>query len=358
MYDSAIITVARIVIRRLLLRFFGWSPDRGALLSAVALATGSGGDLPATLDLFSNADAALARRLRALAHDLRQGRSLADVLYRDGLVSRAQHRSIAGSSTVPAAIDRAARQVARPALGLRVVRWLPVYVLLAIFGPLMVVNLVLTQLIGHTISQLFRELGITVPALTAFMLHLTDGLTSWAFTAVFLGLTAACCWLISNVRGLRHLLHAWNPEVHRAAAEVDLLAHARWRGGLEPFRIPWWHRPLLGLSRYRQDQPEWDLDWRTWMFLTRFRLRRSERHLLMSLPTLAERLTAIGALPYRAGGPDFDTAEDLAHQRLDQALALARPWWIGLFILVAVPLAIFSNLTPFIRIIVFMSQGF
>ncbi len=342
-------TIAILVIRKPLFRCLGWSPSRGDLLSAVALAAGGGRALPDELDLIAGTDHGLAPRLRGLAADLRGGRRLDKALADDGLLDDAQQEAVHRAADVPAALDRAARQVAQPVHGQWRIEWLPLWICSSVLGSLFATELTMRLVSGYSFEAMYRELGVTLPGLTEFMFGITRGLAPLATSIALLVIIAGGMILLRQIRGLRHAVHLWNPEVHRAAAVMRLLRHARWRGGLESVRRPWWHRPLWFASCYRDEAPAWDRDWRTWLFLTRFRLRRADRQLTLALPTLTERLTAIGVLPHRDGRPDFDTAETLARERLQAALLLASPWWLLLGPMLGIPITVVAYILPLVR---------
>ena len=349
-------TFAILVICKPLFRCFGWSPARGDLLSAVALAAGGGRALPDELELIASTDPGLAIRLRSIAQDLRGGRRLDKALGDAGLLDQAQQEAVRRAADVPSALDRAARQVAQPLSGQWRIEWLPLWICLSVLGSLFAVEVTLRLITGNPFETIYRELGIKLPALTEFVFGITRGFAPLVTGLLLLVLIAGGMLALRQVRGLRHLVHAWNPEVHRAAAIMRLLAHARWRGGLETLCRPWWHRPLWFASSYRDEAPAWDRDWRTWLFLTRFRLRRADRQLILALPTITERLTAIGVLPHRDGRPDFDMAEALARDRLRAALLLASPWWLLLGPMLGIPVAVIAYILPFVTITNTMGQ--
>ena len=331
-------------------------PLRANVLSALALAAGGRESLPAALERLAASDPLLKPWVARLVPALRVGAPLGTTLRRARLIDRIHGERLDAAADPARALDRLARQAMAPIRGAALVVWLPVWLALALVVPMILPDLLMRHVTGSNFEALYRELGLILPDLTEMVMSLSRA--PWSPLVLALGIAGAM-WLLAQFRGLRHVLHLWNPEVHRNLALLELLRCSRDGGGLRPARPSWFMRCLMAveIGARRPDRPEWDLPWRTWLFLTRFRLRRGERLGLASLPTITERLTAIGVLTMAEGVPDHDTAEERLRSQLQTTLDRSRPWLLFLSIGFALSTTVMSYVLPFFKIIEYLGCG-
>ena len=331
-------------------------PLRADVLSALALAAGGREPLPEALEHLAASDPLLRPWAARLGPPLRAGAPLGTTLHRARLIDRIHGERLDAAADPARALDRLARQAMAPIRGAALVVWLPVWLALALVVPMILPDLLMRHVTGYDFENIYRELGMTLPSLTEMVISLSRA--PWSPLVLALGI-AGFMWLLAQFRGLRHVLHVWNPEVHRNLALLELLRCSRDGGGLRPARPSWFMRLLMALriGARRYEQPEWDLPWRTWLFLTRFRLRRAERLGLASLPTITERLTAIGVLTLAGGVPDHDTAEERLRGQLQTTLDRNRPWLLFLALGFAFSTTVMSYVLPFVKVVHHLGGG-
>jgi hypothetical protein len=266
---------------------------RCEVLHALALVAGSGEPLDRGLAGLAAGDPLLEPWLRRLAPDLAAGQPVEQVLRHHRLIRRDEVAVVAASNDLPATLRRLA--AASPAVPLRAkaLRWLPVTLTLALGGGMLVGSAVL-NLAG---MQPLHDLNIRLP-----LGH--GSASSWlalfvliaAVSAALAGTMAA----IDAIPGVRRLLHLWCPEVQRSLALAELV------------RALATQRRAAALRH-----------WRTWWFLTRWRLPYQLRNATAADPDAEQRLAALGVLPLRQGSPDWETAVATADARLAGAVGAA-----------------------------------
>jgi hypothetical protein len=292
---------------------------RATALHALALLVEARQPLPEGLERLAASDPGIAPWARRLCPRLRSGLALPDALRAARVVSRRERRLLAAvpAEGVAAELTAIADGSFAPTPGYALVRWLPFWLALALVVPPFVFFIFFYSLSGGVILGLVREMGLSNRHLGVFA-----PLDALGDAAIALAVVAAGLWLVSRIRPLRHLLHLWCPEVHRAAA-LARLTRAAIAPDDTPLRLNRLRRFLSWclLDIRRRDRPRWDLDWRTWMFLTRFRMTSRHRRMLRELPDLAER---IGALDVAAGGDPLAAARQ-ARERYLAAYLAARP---------------------------------
>ncbi|MBA2481825.1 MAG: hypothetical protein H0V44_14265 [Planctomycetes bacterium] len=298
---------------------------RHELLHALAMLVCARRSVIEELEGLGVGDRALMRCARCLVPRLRVGQALHDALAAERLVSRADRRELAQAGdhgALAEAMARIAVHGSDPTPGYWFIRWYPVWLACAAMLPAAAFALMVKATTSDLFVQVYGELGIAIPA-SAWMCMDPPGLVVFK-ASLHIAVVAAAIALIAWVRPLRHALHLWCPEVHLTAAAVRLIQQARWAAGpANPTgRIKRWLW-CIGLGIQRPGAPSWDLSWRTWMFLTRFRLRPGDRELAGQMPDLAQRVSALGWL--WSGTDDWYTAETEARQRYLRASASARP---------------------------------
>nr|MBA3687120.1 hypothetical protein [Planctomycetota bacterium] len=250
-------------------------------------------------------------------------------------------------------LQRLATLAAKPLPGLALVRWYPVWLVAAAVVPGSLLFLIMRYTLDDAYRHLMHDLGIALPRITEFLLG--------GLPLIVLGIVGAMAgmagaiWFLGQFRVLRHVLHLWCPEVHRADHLLRLIAHAR-RDQVGPAHLGRWRSLLamigwkgMELGAWTPGAPVWDADWRTWMLLTRFRLSSGERSYLRELPALPHRLRAIGVLP--AEIDDFEAAEDLARERLARAVAAATPLLVALLYAIGIAGLVVITFLPLFRIL-------
>jgi hypothetical protein len=308
-------------------------PHRADVLSACALVARTRAPMAEGLERLAAGDPLLMRWARRLAPPLRAGAPLAETLRRERLLTRREAELLALDGDAPGALDRIAAGALAPPRGLLLVRHLPVALALALMLPALAVSIVL-DLIGAHYETIYRELGIMLPYVT----EVTLGVVRLLFSTVLLTAAAfAAEALLRSLRGFRHIAHLWCPEVERESALLRLVESARLRDersaqvgtlwmALAPVTVL---LNLVRLNAVRRGRPAWDLDWRTWLFLSRYRLDREQRRAAAAQPDLAARLIGLGVVELIDGRPDWDGAERRCRARLEMAvsetLLLARP---------------------------------
>ncbi|MBA2482031.1 MAG: hypothetical protein H0V44_15305 [Planctomycetes bacterium] len=301
-------------------------PHRADILAAVALVARAREPLADGLVSLTAGDPHLSRWASRLAPALRSGTPAPDVLRRARLLSRHETRILAADADFVAALDRIASAAASPPRGIWWVRHLPVSCALAFALPATAWCLLLAAN-GMDLHYATDQLGITVGSIGR--LSHQPLASALLLGAMLLAITAGDA-AVRGVRGLRHLTHFWCPEVDRQVALLRLIQHAR-LGDDAPVRLDPLRSALarVGVGAWRPNQPVWDRDWRTWMFLTRWRLSPDLRKQSAQRRDLASRLTLLGIVDSDRGRPDWDAAETLCRERLDDALSssylLVRP---------------------------------
>jgi hypothetical protein len=278
-------------------------PQRVEVLHALALLAGGREPLPEGLERLAAEDPLLRPWAARLAPRLRAGEALGPCLIRARLVTSREAFVLNGKDP-SLALAHVAQLVTRPQFRLTVVRWFPTVLTLSAAVSFNLALWAVGDLVGIS-----SELGWRTASLG-------DCVASGVVAVVGV---AVVQYLLTAVRGLRHLQHLWCPAVHRAAAWHDLVTTIRWGGDAVAHPGPG-QRAWQGirLSAQRSGRPAWDLPWRTWLFLTRFRLSRAQRRHLRSLPHGAERLAALGV------HVDADASRHSA-ELLDAAVAAAWP---------------------------------
>lgn len=266
---------------------------RCEVLHALALVASSGEPLDRGLAGLAAGDPLLEPWLRRLAPDLVAGQPVEQVLRHHRLISRDEVAVVAASTDLPATLRRLA--AASPAVPLRAkaLRWLPVTLTLAL-GVGMLAGSAVLNLAG---MQPLHDLNIRLP-----LGH--GSASSWlALLALIAAVSAALAGTmvaLDAIPGVRRLLHLWCPEVQRSLALADLV------------RALATQRRAAALRH-----------WRTWWFLTRWRLPYQLRHATAAEPDAEQRLAALGVLPLRQGSPDWETAVATADARLAGAVGAA-----------------------------------
>ena len=282
-------------------------PHRADVLAALALAVDGREPLPEAIERLGQDDPLLSRWARRLAGPLRDGRPLGELLRHHRLVTAAEAARVIDAGS----LARLASAARRPRRGYGLVRWLPVCFATVLVVPATVMGQGIALLGDRFSDRLVRDLGI-VTGPTDRMVHgsLIEGL---AGVAMVVGGVALGQWILSLIPFVRHVLHLWCPEVHRAHLVVRLIRQAR-----------------AGTTSHQR----WRRDWSAWLMLSRFRLRKAERILLKQLPGLEQRLHALGLLPERDGRTDWDAAEAESEERLATAIDPARPLLYALLMLI------------------------
>ncbi len=304
---------------------------RGDALHALAMLVDAGESLPEGIERLATDDPALRRCARVLAPRLRNGERLGAALRACRMIGKSEAIDL-DTALDPAEMAHILARIADgendPTPGYALVRWLPVWLTAAALLPACVFSFAVRVSLGHALESILRDMGITVPeTVNVFFRPL------WqmpADAACVLLASILVVWVLSEIRPLRHVLHLWCPEVHRAAAAARLARAARIAvhepRAISPVRwVLWW----VGLG-VRSHRPAWDVDWRTWMFLTRFRLRSADRRLLRRMPDLRQRSLAVG------WDPDAPDGDDEARKRFIGALAAARPLVLVTLFVVAI----------------------
>lgn len=273
--------------------------QRVDVLHALALVAGGREPLPEGLERLAAEDPLLAPWAGRLAPPLRAGEPLPETLRRARLLDADEAAALATEADPAAALARIAGEAAAPPRGLATVRWLPLALVLVGAG-----GCALGMLATLPLQGLVEELGLRRPDPAASLLSLL-------YVGAALATTLA---LLARIRGLRHLLHLWCPAVHRAAAWRDFVRAVA--QGDAPLPLPAALAPLAAcrLTARRSAAPGWDLPWRTWYMLSRFRLGRALRRRLAAEPSGAARLALLGGA---------DPAE--VDAELARALGQARP---------------------------------
>lgn len=266
---------------------------RGEVLHALALVAGDGEPLDRGLAGLAAGDPLLEPWLRRLAPDLAAGRPLEQVLRRHRLIGRDEVAVVAASTDLPATLRRLAAASPAVPLRARALRWLPVTLTVT----LGVGTLVGSALLNLAATQPMHDLNIRLP-----VGHGSTG--SWLALVVLIAAVAAALAgsmvALDAIPGVRRLLHLWCPEVQRSLALAELV------------------RALASQRRAAALR-----HWRTWWFLTRWRLPYQLRNATVAEPDAEQRLAALGVLPLRHGAPDWEAAVATADARLAGAVGAA-----------------------------------
>lgn len=266
---------------------------RGEVLHALALVAGDGEPLDRGLAGLAAGDPLLEPWLHRLAPDFAAGRPLEQVLRRHRLIGRDEVAVVAASTDLPATLRRLAAASPAVPLRARALRWLPVTLTVT----LGVGTLVGSALLNLAATQPMHDLNIRLP-----VGHGSTG--SWLALVVLIAAVAAALAgsmvALDAIPGVRRLLHLWCPEVQRSLALAELV------------------RALASQRRAAALR-----HWRTWWFLTRWRLPYQLRNATVAEPDAEQRLAALGVLPLRHGAPDWEAAVATADARLAGAVGAA-----------------------------------
>lgn len=266
---------------------------RSEVLHALALVAGGGEPLDRGLAALAAGDPLLEPWLHRLAPDLAAGRPLEEVLLRHRLIARTEVAVVAASNDLPATLRRLAAATPGVPLRARALRWLPVTLTLALSAGMLAGSAVLNL----AATQPMHDLNLRLP-----LGHGSAG--AWLGLAAVLvaiaGLIAGAMAALDAIPGVRRLLHLWCPEVQRSLALAELVRALATRRSAAARRA-----------------------WRTWWFLTRWRLPYLLRNAASAETDPEQRLTTLGLLPLRHGSPDWETAVANADARLAAAVGAA-----------------------------------
>ena len=275
-------------------------------LAAVALVVGNRAEPISTLRRLTREDPDL-RRLHPVIQALEAGHPLPDALRQARLLTRAEATSLSscGAEALADALGRLAQAEAEPPPGGALLRWFPLWALLAGTVPSLGIGLIVALGGGGVYRGLFSVIS---------PLSLAEPATGWWWCvqagalALAALIVAGIAWGLPRVKGLWRFLPCDLPTA-RATALVDLLEDLR-RG--RPCQRSWkrwcW---FSGLS----EDATWGLE----------QMGGDHRATVMGL----------GLLPHRDDGqPDFPRAIASAAQAQAVALARVRPIATGLLALV------------------------
>jgi hypothetical protein len=326
-------------------------PHRADVLAAIALVVRQREPLALGLARLAEGDPLLRPWSARLGPDLAAGAALPEVLWRHRLIDHHAAERLIEVPDPVAACDRLAVESLTPVRGLLLIRWFPVALAAVMLGP---VALLSTSGVLGDFEQIFLDLNIHLPAITVLVIEAS-------YVGLLLplvgGLAMLCLMsLLHQVRGVRHITHLWWVEVHRQAAMLELV-EAAIAGDDEPqhYDMPVSWGIEVRLSALRQDRPAWDLGWRTWRILTRFRALGHNWREAARASTAAGVLQALGLLPVAPEASSLEALRASVRQRLIHALEPAQAearalltiaFALGLFIAV---LAVFL---PLISIVV------
>jgi hypothetical protein len=273
-----------------------WPRGRVDVLHALALAAGSREPLDRAFAALAEGDPLLAPWQRRLAPGFASGRSVAEVLRQQRLISRAEVGPVERSSDLPRTLRRIASASRGPRLRRLAMVWLP-GALAATAGIGLMAGSAVTDL---TSNQALLDLHVRLP--------LGYGsLGAWLFLPLavlaIVSLLVATQALMTAIPWVRILRHLWCPEVQRAAARTDMVR-------------------ALAARRERLAERHW----RVWWFLTRLRLPKMIRRGTASVPHLEQRLVALGLLVLRDGGVDWE--DSVADAERQEEAAVAASWLI------------------------------
>lgn len=315
--------------------------DRVEVLSALALAAEQGDALRPGFAAIVGGDPEL-RRWIARFEPLDRGAELVPLLVRLRLVGRDQAASLvdAAGRRLAATLRRLADGAGRTPPGLRFVRDYPLWLLLGVTaGPALLYG-VMRVVSSDGVGQLYHDLGIRLPASSAFVFEVP-----WWSQALFLSALFALAWAVlawwRYQPLLRYLLVWWSPGVFQADAALRLLRHAAAGATRPPGRAECWQRRIERLLRIPgsgADEPAWRRDWQLYWTLTRWTLPSGRRQLLTTEEQQVDLIGRLRLLGLLVDGPraiDWVTSFELAEQRLADALARRRPvLWSVLVVMV------------------------
>ncbi len=329
---------------------------RAEILSLVALAAAQRQGIPELLQEAAETLGPLARRsARHLANQLKSGMPIGQALWRQGYISPFEARRIDGGVDARRRLQRLAEDAARADTGLLLVRWFPVWVMVALVVPGWMLFHLIGWLSENALYQTYKDLGLVIPESIELLVSpwsLQFLILGGCITSVTLGLL-----VLREIAVIRHLTHLWCPEVHRAYFELRLI-RSLGPGEDQPYELPWYRAALAALfiGIHRPRKPRWAADWAAWFFLTRFRLPAGEQRMLGPLDSLSLRLSAMGLLGTEHDAPLL--AEERARQRLSLGVREARPLLIAvLAVLSVISLVIIAGAT-LISITSSISGGF
>ena len=278
-------------------------PQRVEVLHALALLAGGREALPEGLERLAAEDPLLRPWAERLVPRLRAGEPLAECLRRTRLLSRQEAEAFVGGDLAQA-LSHVISRITHSSWRLVVVRWLP-----TLLTAVAALSFNAALWVMDEQFRIAEELGINWPDPLRYA-------TGAILVVLFVALIQQ---VLGSLRAVRHVQHLWCPAIHRAAAWQEFAQAVHLHGELVVaggWGVRQWRRTRL--SACRRGHPTWDLPWRTWLFLTRFRLGRAQRRQLRSLPTGAERLGGLGDQPGQ-------TACAAAQRQLDDALSAAWP---------------------------------
>lgn len=300
---------------------------RAEILSLVALAAAQRQGIPELLQEAAETLGPLARRsARHLANQLKSGMPIGQALWRQGYISPFEARRIDGGVDARRRLQRLAEDAARADTGLLLVRWFPVWVMVALVVPGWMLFHLIGWLSDNALYQTYKDLGIAIPRSIEILL------SPWWLQFLILGgcIGGVMLWLavLREIAAIRHLTHLWCPEVHRAYFILRLI-RAMGPGEDQHYELPWYRGALAALfiGIHLPHKPRWAADWAAWFFLTRFRLPTGEQRMLRPLDGLSLRLSAMGLLGTGRDAPLV--AEERARERLSLAVREARPLLIA-----------------------------
>jgi hypothetical protein len=328
-------------------------PHRAEILAACALVMRQAAPLPEGLARLAVDDLLLQPWVERLAPQLRSGRPLPEVLRGAGLLSRRECAVLSAEPDLAQALDRFSSSVLVMPRWTWLIRHFPLVLTTELAGLALLLSIVFHDAFAN-IDGMYDALGM-IPTLNTMLSGHPGQMALIAGLAI--GAMALCDWSIRSLRGLRHISHLWCPEVARQHALLHLIQAAR-RDERQPLPLQGVQRVLarLRIGALRSGKPAWDIHWRTWMFLTRFRLDRMQRREALQQADLTQRLMTLGVVAMDRGKPDWASAESDCQGRLATAeaelLLLLRPalLWVGL-----VSVMLF-NLSPLMKILLELAR--
>lgn len=299
------------------------------VLHALALAAGSREALPEAIEHLAADDPLLRPWAARLAPRLRQGEALGSALRHCRLVTR-QEAALLDRAHQPAiTLTRLAEGTFQVPWTARVAEWLPSVVAI-VAGVAYLLGIVLEAL---ALGPINRELGILIPTFDDQVMLVMGMVTAVVATQA----------VVRQVRGLRWFLVPPFIGLHRALALVELHRSAR------EDVIPSWLNRAWSVTRMgaqRHQAPTWDLPWRTWWMLTRWRLTAGQRQAVHDLEDPLQRLRGLGV-----GEPA------VAKEALEQEVAAIRPWVAATLVIDALLGVSMGFFSPLIKILESIGGG-
>lgn len=295
-------------------------PHRADVLAALALTMRLRQPLATGFIRLAEGDPLLRPWALRLSTDLASGAPLGGVLRKHRLLDRRTAARLDTAADPVSEFEHLSREQLTPVRGLLLIRWFPVALVGVILAPVAVVRV--TGVLAM-FEQIYRELGIKLPELTAMLFSsVFAGPISWAIPVVAMCLLLAA---LNSLRGLRHICHLWWVDVHRQAALYEL-ACAAVEGDNAPRRLRWpgsW-LAALRISASRQQRPAWDHAWRTWRILTRWRAFGPGWRVAACATTVTDVLIALGFLAENPSVAELQRMRADARAHLIDAIDRAR----------------------------------